>query len=318
MKLNTTLLSGLLGLAMVLPGVSLAAWPDRPLELVVGFAPGGGTDLTARSLALFLKKELGQTVTVLNKPGASGAIALSYVARSKPDGNTLAITNMPGLVSLPIERDPGFDLDSFTYISNLVRDPSAVSVTIDSPYKNLQDLLDAAKAAPGEISYGSTGVGTDDHLQEVLLQELTGADLNHVPFNGAGPLRNALLGKHVVVGGMNLGEAKPFHGQNVRILAQASDERSELAPDVPTFKEQGVDLVFASERGVVGPKGMDPEVTQKLRDVLSKIAADPEFQQHMRQQYTEMDYLEGDAWLERLKESDKYFRGLWERQPWTE
>ena len=140
MKLNTTLLSGLLGLAMVLPGVSLAAWPDRPLELVVGFAPGGGTDLTARSLALFLKKELGQTVTVLNKPGASGAIALSYVARSKPDGNTLAITNMPGLVSLPIERDPGFDLDSFTYISNLVRDPSAVSVTIDSPYKNLQDL----------------------------------------------------------------------------------------------------------------------------------------------------------------------------------
>src|SRR3546814_13226769 len=116
--------------ALVLTGAALAvsgvaqAWPDRPIELVVGFAPGGGTDITARTLAKFMEEELGQTVTVLNKPGASGAIGLSYVGRAKPDGYTVAMTNMPGLVSLPIERKPGFTLDRFTYLANLVSDPS--------------------------------------------------------------------------------------------------------------------------------------------------------------------------------------------------
>ena len=104
------------------------AWPDHPIELVVGFAPGGGTDLTARSLAVFLEKELGTTIVVQNKPGASSAIALSYVARAKPDGYTLAMTNMPGLVSLPIERKAGFTTGDFTYLANLVRDPSEMCI----------------------------------------------------------------------------------------------------------------------------------------------------------------------------------------------
>src|SRR3546814_218769 len=264
--------------ALVLTGAALAvsgvaqAWPDRPIELVVGFAPGGGTDITARTLAKFMEEELGQTVTVLNKPGASGAIGLSYVGRAKPDGYTVAMTNMPGLVSLPIERKPGFTLDSFTYLANLVRDPSAFSVAMDSPYKSMKDLVEKARVNPEQISYGSTGVGTDDHLALVLFEDATGAELNHVPYNGAGPLRNAVLGGHTDVGGMNLGEAMPYSGKNLRILGQASEKRSPLAPDVPTFKEQGIDLVFASERGLVGPAGMPAEVTERLRGALHKIA----------------------------------------------
>lgn len=121
------------------------AWPDHPIELVVGFAPGGGTDLTARSLAVFLEKELGTTIVVQNKPGASSAIALSYVARAKPDGYTLAMTNMPGLVSLPVERKAGFTTGDFTYLANLVRDPSAFSVAADSPYQTLDALIKAAR-----------------------------------------------------------------------------------------------------------------------------------------------------------------------------
>ena len=240
-----------LSIAGLCAAVPAWAWPDRPIELVVGFAPGGGTDLTARALAVFLEKELGATVVVQNKPGASSAIALAYVARAKPDGYTLAMTNMPGLVSLPIERKPGFGGGDFTYLANLVRDPSAFSVASDSPYQTLDALIAAAREKPGSISYGSTGVGTDDHLALVLFQAATGTRLNHVPYNGAGPLRSAVLGGHTVIGGLNLGEVMPYHGKNMRVLAQASEKRSALGPDVPTFKEQGVDLVFASERGIV-------------------------------------------------------------------
>lgn len=317
MQLKKYLALTLTGAAMAVSGVA-QAWPDRPIELVVGFAPGGGTDITARTLARFMEAELGQTITVLNKPGASGAIGLSYVSRAKPDGYTVGMTNMPGLVSLPIERKPGFTLDSFTYLANLVRDPSAFSVTMDSPYKSIKDIIEKARANPEEISYGSTGVGTDDHLALVLFEDATQTNLNHVPYNGAGPLRNAVLGGHTAVGGMNLGEAMPYNGKNLRILGQASEERSPLAPDVPTFKEQGVDLVFASERGLVGPSGMPADVTERLRSVLKKIANSPEFQKQMQQQFTDMDYVSGEQWLTRLKVADQRFRKLWSDNPWTE
>lgn len=306
------------GAAVAMAAPAQAAWPERSVELIVGFAPGGGTDITARTLARYLEKELNGTVVVVNKPGASGAIGLGYVARAKPDGYTLGMTNMPGLVSLPIERDAGFTLDSFTYLANLVRDPSAFSVKIDSPYQSLADIIEAARKDPGAISYGSTGVGTDDHLAMVLFEKAAGVQLNHVPYNGAGPLRNAVLGGHTDIGGMNLGEAMPHNGQTVRILAQASDGRSALAADVKSFKEQNVDLVFASERGLVAPKGLPDDVTARLREALKNVAADPEFQAQMKQQFTEMDYLDGEQWLARLQQADQRFRALWAEQKWAE
>jgi tripartite-type tricarboxylate transporter receptor subunit TctC len=314
-----TLLAGIAAGTMALAATPAAAeWPERPVELIVGFAAGGGTDITARTLAVFLEKELGASVVVVNKPGASGALGLSLVARAKPDGYTLGMTNMPGLLTLPIERNAGFTGADFTYLATLVRDPSAFSVRTESPYQSLKQLIDAARAKPGLVSYGSTGVGTDDHLALVMFEAATGTDLNHVPFNGAGPLRNSVLGGHTDVGGMNLGEAMPYSGSKLRILAQASEKRSPLAPDVPTFKEQGVDLVFASERGVVAPKGLPPEVEQKLAKALERIANNAEFQKTMLQQFTEMDYLPGDKWQARLQAADAQFRAMWAKQKWVD
>jgi tripartite-type tricarboxylate transporter receptor subunit TctC len=196
----------LLVLSCLLTG-SAWAWPDRPIEIVVGYAPGGGTDITARTLALYLEKELGGSVVVVNKPGASGSIALAGVARAKPDGYTLAMTNMPGLLTVPIEREAGFVPSDFTYLANLVSDPSAFSVSMESPYKTLAQLLAAIKANPGKISVSSSGVGTDDHLLMVFFEKETGTKLNHVPFNGAAPQRNAVIGGHTEIGAMNVGEA---------------------------------------------------------------------------------------------------------------
>lgn len=294
------------------------AWPDRPIEIVVGFAAGGGTDITARTLAQHLGTALGGSVVVTNKPGASGAIGLSYVARAKPDGHTLGMTNFPGLLTLPIERDAGFTTADFTYLGNLVRDPSAFSVALDSPYKSVADVIAAAKKAPGTISYGSTGAGTDDHLQMVMFEELTGTKLLHVPFQGAGPLKNAMLGGHVAIGGLNLGEVMPQAGKTMRPLAQASAKPSTLAKDVPTFRDQGVDLVLASERGIVAPKGLPPDVEQKIAAALRQIAASPEFQAQMKQQFTEMDYLPGAEWKKRLDAAEAGFRRMWAKKRWTD
>ena len=307
-----------LAAAGILAALPASAWPDKPIEIVVGFSAGGGTDITARTLAPHLAKALGGQVVVNNKPGASGAMGLTYVARARADGYTLGMTNFPGLLTLPIERDAGFKPGDFAYLGNLVRDPSAFSVTMDSPYKSLADLIAAARKAPGAISYGSTGIGTDDHLQMVMFEALTGVKLLHAPFQGAGPLRTAMLGGHVVVGGLNLGEVMPHAGKTMRPLAQASDRPSPLAPDVPTFKDQGVNLVFASERGIVAPKGMPPEVEQKIAAALAQIAANPEFQSQMKTQFTEMDYLPGAEWKKRLDGAEAQFRQMWATKPWTE
>ncbi len=291
------------------------AWPDKPIELVVGFAAGGGTDITARTLAVHLGKRLNTQVLVVNKLGASGELGLNYVAKAAPDGYVIGMTNMPGLVSLPIERKTQYKAGDFAYLANLVRDPSAFSVIGGSKYKNLGDLIADAKAKPGEISFGSTGVGTDDHLQMVMFEKATGVRLNHIPFNGAGPLRTALLGSHVVIAGMNLGEAMPHRGK-VQILAQASPGRSRLAPDVPSFNEQGVALVISSERGIIAPKGIPPDVERRLIEALRSTAADPEFQKQMEAQFTEMDYVEGAAWKERLDKATLEFSAIWKTTPW--
>ncbi len=317
-RLHALLARTALAAAGALSALPAWAWPDKPIEIVVGFAAGGGTDITARTLAPHLAKALGGQVVVSNKPGASGAIGLAYVARAKPDGYTLGMTNFPGLLTLPIERDAGFKPADFAYLGNLVRDPSAFSVTVDSPYKSIADLVAAAKKAPGTISYGSTGVGTDDHLQMVMFEEATGTKLLHAPYQGAGPLRAAMMGGHVVVGGLNLGEAMPHAGKTMRPLAHASDKRSSLAPEVPTFKEQGVAIEIASERGIVAARGLPPEIEQRIAEALRQVAANPEFQAQMKAQFTELDYLPGAEWKKRLDGAEGRFRQMWAKKPWTE
>jgi tripartite-type tricarboxylate transporter receptor subunit TctC len=223
------------------------------------------------------------------------------------NGNRLRVTSGLGTYGLDsstyqteiADKPADFKPADFAYLGNLVRDPSAFSVTVDSPYKSIADLVAAAKKAPGTISYGSTGVGTDDHLQMVMFEEATGTKLLHAPYQGAGPLRAAMMGGHVVVGGLNLGEAMPHAGKTMRPLAHASDKRSSLAPEVPTFKEQGVAIEIASERGIVAARGLPPEIEQRIAEALRQVAANPEFQAQMKAQFTELDYLPGADWKKR-------------------
>jgi tripartite-type tricarboxylate transporter receptor subunit TctC len=313
-----SVLAGTAGAAslIAMPSVLRAqTFPNRPIELIVGFAAGGGTDVMARVIALFLERELGGSVVVNNKPGASGEIALAYVANAAPDGHVLGTSNIPGLLSLPIERKTQFKLADFHLLANIVNDPSAFSVEASSKIRNLADLVAAAKANPGGISYGSTGAGTDDHMALVMFEEAAGVKLNHIPFRGGGPLGIALLGSQIDVAGLNVGEAMP-HGDKIRIIAQAGPKRSPFVPNVPTLSEAGFGLEMGSERGMLAPKGLPAPVAKRLEDAIHRVATNPEFVEKLRQQFLEIYYLRGDEWTARLTQQDADYRKLWARRPW--
>nr|WP_246700431.1 tripartite tricarboxylate transporter substrate binding protein [Variibacter gotjawalensis] len=269
----------------------------------------------ARVIALFLEKELGGSVVVNNKPGASGEIALAYVANAQPDGHVIGTSNIPGLLSLPIERKTQFKLSDFQLLANIVNDPSAFSVEANSPIKDLAGLVKVAKEKPGSISYGSTGAGTDDHMALVMFEEVAGVKLNHIPFRGGGPLGIALLGKQIDVAGLNVGEAMP-HSTGLRIIAQAGPKRSPFVPNTPTLVEAGFNVEMGSERGLLAPKGLPPAVAKKLEEAIHKVAMDPQFSEKLRQQFLEIYYLRGDEWNARLTKQEAEYRKLWERRPW--
>ncbi len=239
-------------LLLAAPALAQPRWPERPIELVVGFVAGGATDLDARAYARALEQRIGGSVVVVNRPGAGGEVALAAVARARPDGHTLGTTNMPSFLTIPIERAAQFRLEDFAGIASLVTDPTALTVHNLSPWRSVAELITDAKASPERLTYASPGVGTDDHLQLVLLQDVTGARFTHVVFQGDPQLRAALLGRQVDVIGLNLGPVTA-DSHNVRTLAQGGATRSRFRPEVPTLKELGYPIEMASERGIVAP-----------------------------------------------------------------
>jgi tripartite-type tricarboxylate transporter receptor subunit TctC len=194
--------------ALAAPALAQSPWPAaRPIEVIVGFAPGGGTDVMVRALAQMLAPELpGANFVVVNRPGAGGETAYVALQGARPDGYTLGTINMPGYLSLGVQRRVRYDRTQIRLIARIVDDPSAFVVHRDSPYSTLRDLVEAAKRRPGTISVGSSGIGTDDHLGLTLFEAASGTEFIHVPFAGAGPVRNAVLGRQIDIAGLNLGE----------------------------------------------------------------------------------------------------------------
>jgi len=310
----------LLAATLALPGVARAQaprFPDRPIEIMVGFVAGGGTDLDARSYGRALEKQLGGTVVINNRPGAGGELALAATARAKPDGHTLGTTNYPGLITIPIERKAQFVLDDFAPIANLVSDPSAITVRADSPWQSLEALIAAARKDPERITYASPGVGSDDHLQLVLLEAATGIKMTHVVFQGDPQLRTALLGGQVDCIGLNLG-AVLQSPDKFRILSQAGATRSRFARDIPTLREQGLPVEMASQRGIVAPAGLPPPVLAQLREATAEIARDPDFVRQLEDRFTEPAFEAGEAWFARLRRERDTYLGIWQKTPWAQ
>ena len=313
---------GALWLAMLAPSGTLAAYPEQPIKMIVAYSAGGGTDIVARLLAQTMQKYLGPnaSVVVVNRPGAGGAIGFAELSAARPDGYTLGFINTPNVLTIPIERKSSFHWQNFDLLGNIVDDPGNFSVHADTPIRNMSELLAYAKANPGAVTYGSTGIGSDDHLAALLVERAAGVKLTHVPFKGSAEVHNAIASKQILVAAMNIGEAMQYQkgGTPLRHLGQMSEKRSTLAPQVPTFKEQGINVIMASLRGLAAPKGLPAPVREQLVQAVQKAVADPEFQSKAVNAFAPLRYLEPMGYATELKDAEDGFRALWQIMPWAD
>ncbi len=316
-------LAALLAGAALYGGAAQAAgYPERPINLIVSYGPGGGTDLVARMMAPFLQKYLGADarLVVLNRPGAGGAIGFTELARAQPDGYTIGFINTPNLLTIPIERKSGFTWQSYDLLGNLIDDPGAFTVLNDNPMKTLADLSAYAKQNPGRATVGTTGTGSDDHLAMLRFERASGTTLSHIPYKGAGEVRGALAGGEIAIGAINVGEALQYQkgGTPLRFLGQMGKTRSAALPDVPTFKEQGYDFELASLRGLAAPKGLPEDVRAKLVDAVKRTVDDPAFQAKAGDMYAPLRYLPPAGYATELAAGEAEFRQLWKDAPWLD
>lgn len=309
----------LAGLAAA-PAIARAqTYPERPITMIVAFAPGGGTDVAARTLARFLERQLGVPVPVVNRAGAGGEIGWAELARATPDGHTIGFINTPNLLTIPIERQARYRPADIAPIANLVDDPGGAWVLRDSPIRDLASLVEEARRRPGEVAYGTTGVGSDDHLAMLGLERLSGAKFLHVPFGGSSQVRTALLSKQLALAVVNMGEGMADWRQGLmRPLGAMAPARWSGAPEVPTFREQGFDLVEGSLRGLGAPAGVPRAVLEKLSAAVARVIADPEFQAAAAQQSLPLRYLGPEAYAAELARLGAGYAALWARHPWKE
>jgi len=303
-----------------LAGAAHAQWqPDRTITMIVAFAAGGGTDAAARLIARFMERDLGQSVVVLNRPGAGGEIGFSELARARPDGLTIGFINTPHIVTLPMERQARFRLEDFSLIGNIVDDPGGLWVRADSDIRSFADLIAAARARPETISYGTTGVGSDDHLAVLALERATGAKFLHVPFAGSAQVKQNLISRALQLGSMNMSEAVNDMRQGVlRPLAQMAATRWEMTPQVPTLRELGHDVIEGSMRGMAAPAGLPAEVVARLAVSVRRTVDDPAFQEAARSQSLPLRFLDPAAYLAELQALRVGYQALWNQHPWRE
>ena len=249
------------------PHQAVAAYPDRPITLIVPFPPGGPADIIARILALSLSQSLGQQVIVDNRAGAAGNIGMGQAARAAPDGYTLLCTSTAIAVNPALFKNLPYDpFKDFIPISELVNAPNVLVVRPDSGMKTLADLIAKAKAAPGTFNYASPGAGTKSHLTGELLKLRAGIEMQHVPFRGAGPAAQAVLAGTTQVGSVALAAAEGLiKGGELRALAVTGAERWFSLPEVPTMIESGFpNFVSETFNALFAPAGTSPEIVALL------------------------------------------------------
>ena len=296
-------------LALLIAGGALAQdpYPAKPITMVVPFPPGGVADIVGRPLASQMEKTLKQPVVVVNRTGAGGAVGMASVAKAAPDGYTI-LMGLSSISIFPVSdringKTPSYEMKDFAPIALITADPTVLVVSADSPWKNLKEFVDSAKAYPGKINYSSSGVYGTLHVAMEIFANAAGIKLFHVPYQGGGPALTALLGGQVHA--LASGPA-PAVGQikagKMRALASWSTERLPLMPEVPTFKELGYDAEFYIWSGVFAPAAIPTAVLDRLRAAVREAANSAEFKGAMEKVQTPVNYLDAPA-----------FRTYWEK-----
>jgi tripartite-type tricarboxylate transporter receptor subunit TctC len=304
-RLNTVACS--VAVSMLLAAPAWAAWPeDKPIEVVVGFAPGGGTDLMARKLAPFLQKHLGGKAQfiVVNKPGASGELSNAYVAKARPDGYTLGIVNYPAYLYVPLARKAQYQPEDLRLIARVVDDPTVLVARAESNIGSLQTFVGVLKQAPGTLAVAHNGEGSNGDLVLQLLTAVTGARINAIPYKGTGQQKTDLLGGHVALGTVSAGELPELHkgGKGpLKAIVQFTQKRSQALPNVPTAVEAGVPVFMSSERGVAAPRDVDPTIASRLEKAIADSLKDPEFLATASADAPVLSFMPGAQWAKSME-----------------
>ncbi len=288
--------TALSAVALAIPALAVAQdrYPSKPITFIVPYAAGGSSDTRSRQLAQHMSETLGVPVVVENRPGASGNIGTSQIARSKPDGYTIGLGNFApmainkSLYGDTLPYDPEKDIQPIALIE---RGGMVLAVNTQSPYQSAEELLKDARANPDKLNYASTGAGGASHLISELFKQRAGFEAIHVPYRGGAPAVNDLMGGNV---DMYLELASLFiphlkaENPRIRALAISTEERIPALPDLPTFKELGIDLVGSNWFGVVAPAGIPEDVLNTLNDAVNKALQNPEYRKVVETQGAEV------------------------------
>lgn len=276
---------GLLALStmavLVNPAMAQSAadkYPDKPIKIVVPFPPGGSTDTLGRAIAQKLQEKWGQPVLVENRPGASTLIGSTAVAKSPPDGYTLIVSVSSHTTNPAMQATMPFDtLKDFTAVSMLARAPVLAVANPNYPANNIKELIALGKAGKIKLDYGSAGAGTMTHLTAELIKKQTGLDMTHILYKGGTPAMMDVMSGHLAMTFATLGQVQPqLKAGKLKALGISSDKRYASVPDIPTFKEQGIDVVTTEWFGLLAPAGTPPAIIAKLNGEVKQIMSNPE------------------------------------------
>ncbi|MBC7438149.1 MAG: tripartite tricarboxylate transporter substrate binding protein [Bdellovibrionales bacterium] len=315
---NSAVAAAILALAFI--PVAHAAWPaDGPISVSVGFAAGGTTDVMVRTLAPFIAKHLGDnaSLVVMNRPGASGEIAISQVMRAKPDGYSLVVVNTPGYFFVPMYRKSSYTMSDLTLLARVVADPTVMVSRKDGKVSDLRQALGVLKASPSSISAGHNGVGTNGHLAMIRLETAAGVKFNAIPFNGSAQQKVALASNNLDIAFLAASEVPDPENEAtpVRLLTQFTRTKVQRLTSVPTTFDLGLAAEMTGERGLAAPNGVPPAIMARLEKAIEAAMKDPEFVKVARNDAPFLSFLAGAEWSRQIDRDRKAYETIAQTLP---
>lgn len=292
-----------------------AAFPERGVLVIVPYAAGGGSDISARLLARDFEPILGKSVTVENRAGGGGWIGWGSLAQSKPDGYTIGYINVPNIFAGYLDKQSGGtrkeNLESFTPLINHVTDYNMWAVKPDSKFKTVKDVIEEAKKRPGTVTLNGGGHGTDDHVAVLGIGANNGTSFQMIHFRGTPEGKTQVLGGNIEVYACNVSEgAEDVKAGVIRPLGVMSPNRSKFMPNVPTFREQGLNEVWSTSRGIAAPAGLPKDVETALIAALEKTIGSPEHKAKAEALSLDPEIIKGDAYRKFLKDNEQATKKL--------
>ena len=302
-------------LALAAAPAAQAAWPsDAPIAVTVGFAAGGTTDVMVRTLAPFIAKHLGDgaSLVILNRPGASGEIAVSQVMRARPDGYSLVVLEHARLLLRADDRKAAYATKDLTLVARVVSDPTVMVSRKDVGVADLRQALDSLKAAPGSLSAGHNGLGTNGHLAMVRLEAAANVRFNAIPFNGSAQQKAALASKTLDIAFLAASEVPDPENEAtpVRLLAQFTKNKVQRLASVPTTYELGLPVEMTGERGFAAPNDLPPAVLGRLEKAIEAAMKDPEYVKVARNDAPFLSFLGGAEWTRHIEQERRTYADI--------